>query len=261
MAESTLTLTFDDLADNVARMLGLAPTRAERSSQENDDVDGYVHAGHVQFHAPPWQDAGLPFHLWTFLQTNTTVTTTASQASDDLPDNFGYPIGARLTYTDSDDGQGYDPVMLVEPYRIQAWLQQDDDWDGPPEYAAIRPASFTESTGQRWEILWYPIPDDAYEFAYVYAPQDDEGSGSNYIRGGMFHRETLRASCRAVAKREADGEIGAEWAYFLTRLRASYAVDIRTSPGNYGYMGHVPHRREHRWGITHGNTDANAPTS
>jgi len=256
MAESTLTPTFDGIANEVAIYLGLPRTRALRDTTEDEDVDQCVYDGHMQFLTPPWTDAGLPSHQWAFLRLDTTVTMTADTETTDCPDDFGCLLTGTLFYTDSDTAP-FHHIDVRGADSVRSEYQEDDDYSEDPYMATIRPKAFTAATGQRYEIRWYPVSDTAHVVTFPYLAVPDKGSSSNYMQGGMVHSQTLIASCRAMAERKFNDTVGNEWANFMSKLRASYAIDVLNSPRNYGPYGDFDTSRrppESHLGVTHGNS-------
>lgn len=255
MAESTLTLTYTQLDTAVARKLGWPlSTDGDRTTPQTTRIGEILDSGYRTFCFPPWREAGLPSHQWSFLKYDTTLELTASSGTTDCPDDFAYIVAARLFYTDSDDSQGHG-IQVTTTDHIHRLLQEDDDYEEKPDWVAFRPKSFTAATGQRSEALFYPIPDDAYVITLPHVALPDASSGSNYMQGGMQHVETLKAACRAVAEHEEEDHRGHEWARFMSCLIASFDVDARVSPGNYGNWGDhdsrtLPKSRGH--GIVHG---------
>jgi len=255
MAESTLTLTFDDVANDVAQMLGMARTRATRATAENTEVDGYVNKGYRQFITPPWADAGLPPHVWTFIKLDTTVTMTADTETTDCPDDFGFLLTDALHYTDSDTAPFHSIKVRSRDY-ILAHYEDDDDYSEDPAYVCLRPKAFTTATGQRFELRWYPVTDTAHVVSFPYAAIPNATSSTSYMQGGALHSETLRLSCRAIADAESNDELGREWARFLTALRASFAVDVHNEPRIYGNVRDFDTARQPRLTrtqVVHGN--------
>ena len=256
MAESTLTLTFDDIANEVAIMLGMARTRALRSDDEDADVDQCVHDGYMQFLTPPWEDAGLIPRKWTFLRLDTTLTMTADEETSDCPEDFACLLAHTLHYTDSDTGP-FHGIKVRSGDEIRSYYQEDDDYSDDPAWCVVRPKAFTAATGQRYEVRWYPVTDTAHVVSFPYLAIPAEGSSTNYMQGGALHTQTLVASCRAVAERKFNDEVGKEWIHFLSCLRASHDLDSSNSPtnlGNYRDYG-PPDRHGRRSGIVHGNAD------
>jgi hypothetical protein len=256
MAESSLTLGFPELTNNVARYLGFDPTRANRSTAENTLVDELVNSGYRRFLAPDWRAAGLIPHQWSFLRVGTTLDTVADTRTVALPDDFAFPMCGALTYASDDDPNHTIPFRSQDD--LDRLIQDDDDYSDKPVMAVVQPIAFDATTGQRWRVAFYPLPDDAYTLTYSYATLPDEADDTTnlYLHGGMLHGETLKAACRAVAELEHHlNAQGPEHANWLSRLRASYEADRRLFPRNYGYYRDRGQRHHHH-GIEHTNDES-----
>ena len=154
----------------------------------------------------------------------------------DLPDDFGGMDGT-LTYEPSENKAD---IKIVGEGRIRT-LRRNDSSTTYPLYVAIRPKEQTDTTtGQRFEVMFYPIPDDAYELAYRMniLPQMLVATTLTHPYGGAIHAETIEASCLAIAELQEDEKEGPKKAYFMERLSASISKDKNTARQEYfGYNG------------------------
>lgn len=151
-----------------------------------------------------------------------------------LPDNFGSMISQYMTFNDDIVGPR---VNLTGEGQIRT-LRQGDNVFGQPKLAAVRPKTSTGSTGQRWELLLYPIPDDTYTLYYRYRLLPDSLSTGLYPYGGAAHTQTIIQSCMAMAELKMDGKRGPQWEQFVTMLTASIEQDLEVGRVmNFGYNG------------------------
>lgn len=170
----------------------------------------------------------------------------------DLSDDFG-SLDGDITYAD-DEGISADSVIRqVGEARIRA-LRQNSVVTGTPTMAAVRPKAATGTVGQRFEMLFWPTPDDSYVLSFRYrilptALGGDTGEHS-YPLGSAVHAETLIASCLAAAEHRINDARGQEYQYFIERLQASIAADLEQQPDSLGYNGNVKSGTV-RW--THGD--------
>lgn len=165
----------------------------------------------------------------------------------DLPDDFGGLEGNLVCESTTNKPN----VIIIGEGRVRS-LRQSHASSSTPCYAAVRPKEQTTMTsGQRFEIMFYPIPDDVYTYSYVkrilpqmlvdaVAPADD----ITYPYGGALHAETLLASCIAIADEQEnsnqfDGRpTDAKKKVFIERLTASIALDKQMNSVDYfGYNG------------------------
>lgn len=85
------------------------------------------------------------------LESSETITTVASTATDALPSDYWYTVGMRDETNDK-----------VLKYRTLNWiLAQDRDTEGQPKY-------YTQYGSN---LLFHPIPDDAYSLTHYYIIQ------------------------------------------------------------------------------------------
>ena len=192
------------------------------------------------------------------VSTQTFSNTPASSTSDTyiitvdgdyfLPNDFGGIVGPTISF---DATTGFAPIDITSESRVNR-LRQDNRVTQTfrPRLAAIRPVTTGEgilagnlaSPGQRWELMLWPIPDNVYTLHYRYlVAVDDLGtSGTDRPPGGMFHGETILASCMAMAEsmlEQAPAVRLREEAY-MKRLVASISLDRQlTSPDSLGIEG------------------------
>lgn len=297
MSESTLSLTMDQLATEIAKVT------AQSTTDDAADILTILNEGLRNFYFPPpvvinGQDY---YHQWSFLRPVTTLTTTEAYstgtiavasgvvtlttgtwpswaASGELtvsgstyavstrdsssqitlvdtsvtvasgtsysiqqttytaPDNFGGTDGPMTFST----GSGKCAIQVVGEGAIREMRQSYSGTStGAPRYVAVRPVS-APLTGQRFQFLFFPTPDDVYIITYRYIVLMDKIATGQYPLGGMAHASTILASCRYVAAlRVSDQEQRTrrefEW---KDRLRASVMQDREgLIPDHLGYNG------------------------
>jgi len=138
-----------------------------------------------------------------------------------LPDAFGGLL-SRLTWQ---PGQAeWAALQQVSEFGIRDRRQYSDVVDVPQRFC-VRPKTFTAATGQRFEMVFDPVPDAAYIFTYTYRVRPDTLGSAEYPYGGMEHSETILASCMAAAELKRLDQRGEHFAYFLERLQASISYD------------------------------------
>ena len=234
MAELTLSLTLTELLLAVGDFLGYGPTAVSWTSGQAAEIDRYVQAGVRQFYFPPAAEGIEAGYSWSFLKPTLTLTTTANDAAQTLPDDFGRLIG-DLTY---DANIHRTSVVQVSEGRLLALLQQSDD-TGKPRYVAIRYiAGTTLTTGQRQEIAFWPIPDYAYVLSYRYEAYTGKLTLLlPYPLGGMRYAEVITKSCLSMAEQRANDARGVHWDQFLRSLAAAIAMDRKQGARFFGQMG------------------------
>jgi hypothetical protein len=150
----------------------------------------------------------------------------------DMPDDFGGIVGP---FTFGED-EAYTPVQPGPEYKVRE-MRQFSSTTGTPSVCAIRPKTTDGVAGQRWESLWYPVPDGTYNVSYTKRVQLDQISATYpYPWGGSPHSETIRQSVRDIAAQTMDEEYGWEHQRFLELLAASVSYDKEM--GTPDYMGY-----------------------
>jgi len=179
--------------------------------------------------------------------TSATVLAVTGDASGELTGDT-FTIAADGNYDLPDDFGGIDDKLYFEPNQVYApvWRRNEGQvlqlragalTTGQPRYYAVRVKPDYGATGQRWEILFYPVPDARYLLRYSgQVLQGKLTAAKPYPLGGAAHAETIRKL--VVAEAEARNKVlGWIDSYKLAQaaLAASVAEDRRFStPDNLG---------------------------
>ncbi|MHC4752837.1 MAG: phage adaptor protein [Planctomycetota bacterium] len=152
----------------------------------------------------------------------------------DLPDDFGSMEG-NLVFA---EGTNKADVRIIGEGKIRS-LRAGTTSRTDPLYAAIRPKKqTTTTTGQRFEILFFPIPAVAYTLSYkmLVLPSALVDSTVTHPYGGATHGDTILASCLAAAESQEEEKRGVKWQEFMDRLAASIQIDKTMIGADYfGY--------------------------
>lgn len=119
----------------------------------------------------------------------------------DLPSTFGGMAGD--VYHQPGNSTLCDALQQVSTQEILR-LRTDAQTGRPIRYALI-PETPSASTGTRWQIALWPVPDDDYPLTYQYRVHVAEIAAGEYLIGGPDLYELHLASCLAVAE-GVDGE-------------------------------------------------------
>ena len=164
------------------------------------------------------------------------TTYTLSRYRYDLPADFlGYE--GQMTYRAS-QSELYGPIEYVSDLMIRRWRQQHTYTDRPTK-VAMRPKSFDADTGQAWEAVFYPTPNDAYVLDYRYRvrPTMLNEAYPNPM-GGPDIGELILESCLALAEQRYKDELGLHTQAFQAKLAAAIEHDRRAFvPDTLGYNG------------------------
>lgn len=238
MAEPGLSISYNELLQAVATFLGYSPDVLDLSCAQLDEVDRVVQSGVRQFYYPPAAAEGVEAgYQWTFLSPTASITTVADEGVQDLPDDFGRLLGV-FHY---DAAAYHSPIVQTSEARIQAMLSRDAD-AGAPVFACVRHRTQESGDGHRFEVAWWPVPNDAYTLEYRYEAFSGKLSAANpYPLGGMRYAELLTESCLAIAEQRANDERGQHTEAFLSLLRAGIAMDRRQGARFFGQMGGEEH--------------------
>jgi hypothetical protein len=142
------------------------------------DAKIYVNDGYLRF---------LTDYDWSFLSPSATIATVASTATSALPDNF-VKIVEDFAYA---AGAGYRFLQR----RDSKWIHDNNasaSLSSYPAFYAIEPTTFTASTGQRFQVRWFPTPQSIFTFTYRYRLTPAAmTSDSEYPMGGPMHNLTI----------------------------------------------------------------------
>ena len=154
----------------------------------------------------------------------------------DLPDGYAGMVGDMVIESDN-----YNPdIKIVGEGVIRNSRQQNPQNSSTPFYAAIRPKVQITTTGQRFEIMFYPLPSTALTISYAMRliPQMLVDTSIEYPVGGATHSETIKASCLAAAEVQVKDGHGPLWEAFKEELSSSITSDNAMNSQQYfGYNG------------------------
>lgn len=242
MAESTLTLTWDDLKEEVGFFLGYGSDSTAWSTSQETEIERIVQTGYRRV-LYPFAVQGVVGHKWSFLHPSATLDTVDEDYDYDLPDDFGGMNGDF--HYDADECR---TSIRRIPLATLLDMRSTNDYDGYPNFFAIRFKSSDGTTGQRQEALFYPTPDAVYTLHYAYnAYQGVLSDEAPYPLGGMQMSEVYKESCLAAAEARNDDAPGVHTQQFERLLIDAVARDRDRGPVNYGRMGQPPEYGEERF--------------
>lgn len=251
--ESTLSLQFNDLLGEVGINLGYGRGAAfgdpTWDTRQAASLDSIVRSGLRQFYYPP-----IPYD-WSFLRPAATAVFSQGNSTVRLPDDYGGLEGQiTLSTTSSQPWR----IEWTNPGVIQQQYAMFSSRTGPPMLAAELPLKGTTGvSGQRFELLLFPLADQNYTLQFTYYVNPDYLSGAfPYAYGGSQHAETILESCLAIAEQRLDDILdGPHSRKFQERLQASIAMDRKNKPQRLGYNADRSDRRDvfqqgdqHGWG-------------
>ena len=261
MPESTLAYKKSDLESEVGLFLGYgrgteggdtAWTTAQQAA-----IESIVKSGQRQVYTnPAVPELGVPAaHNWSFLKPTVSFALASAADTIALPADFGGMDGDDLTLLDSD--RPVYRIPLVGEGEIRRQFAIDADATGQPRMAAVRPLKERSGVrGQRFELLLWPIADQAYTVELTYYLLPDALTGdAPYVYGGAAHAETFLESCLSIAEQRLDDAMTVHTEKFKERLAASIAHDRRHKPQHLGYNRDLSDQRRGGWQRQHGRGD------
>ena len=131
-------------------------------------------------------------HDWSFLYKTTTLSVTASEATTDLPTDF-----SQMT-----DPFSYEPdEYRSSPIQVESHIIRErraiNDYTSHPRMFAITTDDFVAGTGERWKVMWYPLPCEDYTMYYRYRATPTIPVSGEVMRGDP--RFSLAASYCVMA--------------------------------------------------------------
>lgn len=219
--------TFESIYKAVSDYLGYGDSPSGDSLTLCKDIANDAILNFLQGYDPRY---GTNYE-WSFLHPETSITTTADQETEALPSGF---TGLRLPFTHT----SLEGIIQLKQYpveHIRHLIEASDNQTDFPTCFAILPGAYTEGSGQTFEVMWYPTPDNAYTLNYSYditpgALEDD----ADIVIGGAIHSTTIKALARAEAEaRRHDGQNFWQ-AKAIQMMAASIENDKRNKPSNIG---------------------------
>lgn len=218
-----LALRYDDFVREVGRYMqfGLSPATFDHLQEKR--ADNIVQRGYRLFLSLRVFDGKL--HSWSFMNVTRPLVLGSNQNVYDLPEDFEPGFTREFTVADASRSR----VPVISETRFRSILGQDSSAKGEPRYCTIRAMDPEDNDlseeAQRFEVLFYPAPDRAYDLEYSYRLRPSRLTTNSYPIGGSAHSETILRACLAVAEEEKTNQRGPMWEAFMESLQTSKALD------------------------------------
>lgn len=235
VAEPTLSIGRPELLAEVGDFVGIGRDSTAWSTIDGNRIAEAIESGLRRFYYPDPLPQEEHTHIWSFMEPEATLTTVAATQDYTLPDNFGGFVGSELSFPDD---EGYTPIKIKPIGHMQRLRQSASS--GTPHTAAIRAKASDGTAGQRWEILLYPNPDDAWILQYHYTINPEAvTSGAPYPLGGPGQAEVLMLCCKWAADEFFNGGGDGRMEDRAMRKLVSAVQQDRTrhSPDYFGMVG------------------------
>ena len=223
--DSDTQLTLSDTSVTVTAGANFVLIQSDSATPENaaQDFIDWVDTGYNEFLYP--ETGHSEQFSWSFLRRVESVALSSGDADIDLPDSFGqHMLAATLTGQDDDEPARLDQLSREE---MREKREYESGSNAVPAFAAWQPKAFDATTGERFELIVHPTPDDSYTVKVEYRDQPDRLTpAAPYPRGGMLHGDTILKACQAAAERDQDDEAGVLNQRFKERLAASLQMDM-----------------------------------
>lgn len=225
----TLAISYDELMVAVADFLGRP--LSVMTDDEKAKVDSFIQSGIRNFYYPPKMEGVDESFEWSFLKQKGGIALAPGTASYVLPDGFGRILG-QITWADR-----VRTSIPVIPYGELMKFSASGE-KGTPRFASVISRRDFGSKGQRKEIFFYPVPDEAGEVTFVCDADDGRiGEERPYPLGGAMFSEVILESCLAVAEQRANDEAGLHTSNFNRLLVSAIERDRKSGAQNYGMIG------------------------
>lgn len=236
MSESTLSLNYDELAGEVGFYAGWGRGAnlgdPAWDTRQQKTIDSCVKTGLRKFYFPVGVEKSV--YSWSFMRPIATMALVQNVRTANFPDDFGQFEGS-ITLT-SPQGTIWGQVQIMSEGQVDQAYGSNPARTGRPLIAAISAIKGTSLTaGQRFQLLVFPLPDQAYtiQFQYYILP-DFLTAALPYALGGATHAETIKEAVLAAAELLIDNNKGIHYSLFQEQLSASMDLDRRNKPQTLG---------------------------
>jgi hypothetical protein len=252
MAESSDSLSRVHIKTALRRKAQYALTGTLETDQDSNIAD-MILFGENMFYKGTKLPGESSIHRWSFLEPETSITISSGDYAYDLPDGFSSFISPYLAYTATDAPYTVQITTIERLRELHSGNSgQQVDW---PTHAALSLKTRAQSTGQRFELLLYPIPNATKTliFSYYLNPSLTVDSTAPYPLGGQPHGLTLLTACLAAWEIHMEDTVdGPNYREFLRLMADSIAFDrSSTTPQHFGKNSDASQRprrmiRKHR---------------
>lgn len=218
----------------IGQQLGFGPHPGLWDNTQAQKVKLTLETGLRKFYAPRVLPGERYAHSWSFLKAKEQLTLVEDVYRYDLPEGFAMFKGDELIY-EPGSALLYPPVKLVSDRQVDQNLQRAMT-AGRPQICAYRNKPYSEATGTRFELILWPIPDQALTLNYRYSVNPGMLSDDAALPYG--HQTCMQALVEAClcAAEEQSGQLGLHSNLFLECLQAAVGEDRKVnSPDTLGY--------------------------
>lgn len=233
----------------IGELMGYGPSRAIWDQTQSQKVKMALETGLRKFYLPPVLPGEKYAWEWSFLAPTAQMTLNPGQYQYDLPEDFSN-LEQPFVYEPATTVM-YPPIKIVSERQVMIFLQRTVA-ASMSTICCVRPKKLDESTGTRYEVLFWPVPDQAYGLTYTYSVAPHMlGSEVALPFGGQNNMQTIIEACLAAAE-EVQGKAGLHSERFMEHMKASVSHDRKiNSPQTLGRNHDRSDRGYGRyWGFT-----------
>jgi hypothetical protein len=158
-----------------------------------------------------------------------------------LPDDFGSLYSPTLAFAAGENDSR--TIMVTAESLIAVALQTNAD-PARPTMAGVRPLLLGSTTGQRFDLMLYPITDEDFVLNFRYEVHPNALIAGGHPYGGMKFAELIRKSCLAQAELMFNDHKRNRRDEYALALRVAIADDSRNNRSER--LGITRNREPHR---------------
>ena len=239
-SEPTGTTTWksdgDDVGNSIKSLAGLHMGFGQNpdawTENQRQEVMEAVRQGLRRFYVPPPLPGRRHSHQWSFLTPLESMSLEAGKSEYDLPSDFG-GMDSPMTYV-AGDNVLHPSIEIVGEHHIRRLLQGSAQANGRPIKAGFHQKAGVQEGGTQYQIVFWPVPDDAYTLNFRYRVQP--GQSIDVIHGGDAHFQTILEAVRSAADSMQRRRQRPHEQLFMERLQASVMYDEQlAAPRTMGY--------------------------
>ena len=221
MAESSLSVTFDDLEIEVGSYLGW-PLDSDDWTADQDIHFGQLLKRGLRWFYYPMKPESDERYSWSFMLQTGSLSLTNADADYDLPDDFAGIVDGDVLFSATNRRVSKCPMDRLLNLRAV------EGGTGVPKYFAVRAKAVAPTTGNRYEMIFHPTPNASLTAVFRYPIAANVIDGTNkYPLGGALHSETIIAAVLAAAEERMDDSAkGERFEKFQQLLAASIRADM-----------------------------------
>lgn len=221
-----LTINKAYLKRLIGDAFGYGPSPAIWDQTQSQRVKLALETGLRKFYMPPVLPGEKYAWEWSFLAPTSQMTMVPGKYEYDLPADF-CNLEQPFVYQPNTTVM-YPPIRIVSERQVMAFLQRTVA-ASMSTICCIRPKQLDQSAGTRYEVLFWPVPDQAYGLTYTYQIYPSMlGAEVALPFGGQASAQTIIEACLAAVE-EIKGERGLHSELFMEHMRTSVSHDRKVN--------------------------------